>query len=159
MSHHDKSDHVWKLIEKLDICMLATHDGGRIRARPMSSHPERDDNAIWFLTDVDAHKDEEIRRDPTAAVFYVEKGSNDYVSISGKAEVSNDRAKIRDLFDASAKAFWDSADDPRIRAVKVTPEMAEYWDGPGRVVAIAKMAAAAVTGGRPDLGKNEKVAM
>jgi general stress protein 26 len=151
----DKTDHVWKLIEKLDICMLATHDGKLLRARPMSSHGKREDNAIWFLTDVDAHKDEEIRRDPSVGVFY--QSGSDYMSVSGTAEVSNDRAKIKELFDTSAKAWWDDAEDPRIRVLKVTPTAAEYWDGPGAVVAMAKMLTAAVTGGRPNIGENAKV--
>jgi general stress protein 26 len=157
MAEHDKTAHVWKLIEKLDICMLATHDGKAIRARPMSSHPKHEDNAIWFLTDVDAHKDEEIKRDPSVGVFY--QTGSDFVSLSGTAEVSNDRAKIKELFDTSAKAWWDDANDPRIRVLKVTPTMAEYWDGPGKVVAIAKMLTAAATGGRPNIGENEKVRM
>ena len=33
------------------------------------------------------------------------------------------------------------------------------WDSPGSVISYVKMAAAAVTGTRPDLGENRKVAM
>lgn len=36
---------------------------------------------------------------------------------------------------------------------------AEFWDSPGSVISYVKMAAAAVTGTRPDLGDNRKVAM
>jgi len=43
--------------------------------------------------------------------------------------------------------------------LKITPEDAEFWDSPGSVISYVKMAAAAVSGTRPDLGDNRKVAM
>jgi hypothetical protein len=36
---------------------------------------------------------------------------------------------------------------------------AEFWDSPGSVISYVKMAAAAVTGTRPGLGDNRKVAL
>jgi general stress protein 26 len=81
------------------------------------------------------------------------------VSISGTARVSNDRVKIRELFSTPAKAWWDSAEDPNIRVLKFTPADAEFWDAPGTVISYVKMAAAAVSGSRPNLGDNRKVAL
>jgi hypothetical protein len=43
--------------------------------------------------------------------------------------------------------------------LKVTPLDAQYWDAPGATVAYVKMAAAALTGARPSMGENRKVAM
>lgn len=51
------------------------------------------------------------------------------------------------------------ADDPNIRVLKIVPEDAEFWDAPGQVVSYVKMATAAITGKRADLGDNRKVAM
>ena len=51
------------------------------------------------------------------------------------------------------------AEDPNIRVLKITPDDAEFWDSPGSVISYVKMAAAAVTGTRPDLGDNRKVSM
>lgn len=81
------------------------------------------------------------------------------MSISGAAEVQNDREKIRDLWATPAKAWWDSADDPTIRILKVTPSSAEYWDSPASVISYIKMAAAAVTSSNPDMGDNAEVQM
>jgi hypothetical protein len=36
---------------------------------------------------------------------------------------------------------------------------AEFWDSPGSVISYVRMAAAAMTGARPDLGDNRKVAL
>ena len=43
--------------------------------------------------------------------------------------------------------------------LKVSPEEAEVWDGPGRLVATAKMLAAAATNTRPEIGEVQKVQM
>ncbi len=73
--------------------------------------------------------------------------------------VSNDRAKIKQLFSTPAKAWWNSAEDPNIRVLTITPDDAEFWDTPGSVISYVKMATAAVTGSRPELGDNRKVAL
>ena len=58
-----------------------------------------------------------------------------------------------------ANTWWDSADDSNILVLKITPDDAEFWDSPGTVISYVKMAAAAVTGTRPDIGENRKVSM
>jgi general stress protein 26 len=153
------SDHAWELMEKIGFAMLVTQDGDQLRARPMSAFVERDSNAVYFLTDARRHKDEEIARHPKINLSFADPGDQKYVSLTGTAVISNDRAKIKELFSTPAKAWWDSADDPNIRVLKVTPNDAEFWDSPGSIVSYVKMAAAAVTGSRPDLGDNRKVTL
>ena len=125
------TDRVWELMKKIGFAMLVTRDGDKLRARPMSAYIEREDNVIYFLTDARRHKDEEIARNPSINLSFADAGSQKYVSITGSAVVSNDRAKIKELFSTPAKAWWDSADDPNIRVLKITPEDAEFWDSPG----------------------------
>ncbi|MGJ5065430.1 pyridoxamine 5'-phosphate oxidase family protein [Bradyrhizobium oligotrophicum] len=161
MSNDDArdQDRVWDLMKKIGFAMLVTRDGDRLRARPMSAYLARDENMVYFLTDARRHKDEEIARSPQINLSFADAGAQKYVSLTGTAAVSNDRGKIRELFSTPAKAWWDSAEDPNIRLLKITPDDAEFWDSPGTVVSYVKMAAAAVTGTRPDLGDNRKVAM
>lgn len=153
------SEHVWEMMEKIGFAMLVTTDGDKLRSRPMSARVAPDENQIYFLTDARKHKDDEIARNPNVNVAFADSRGQKYVSLTGHAAVSNDRAKIKELFTTEAKAWWESADDPNIRVLKVTPDDAEYWDSPGTVVSYVKMAAAAVTGKRPDIGENRKVAM
>jgi general stress protein 26 len=152
-------DRVWQLMKKIGFAMLVTRDGDKLRARPMSAYLERENNAIYFLTDARRHKDDEIARNPGVNLSFADAGNQNYVSVTGTAVVSNDRAKIKELFTTTAKAWWDSAEDPNIRVLKITPDDAEFWDSPGTVISYVKMAAAAVTGTRPDIGENRKVAM
>jgi len=153
------SDRAWELMKKIGFAMLVTRDGDKLRARPMSAYLERENNAVYFLTDARRHKDEEIASNPNINLSFANASDQKYVSVTGTAVVSNDRAKIRELFSTPAKAWWDSAEDPNIRVLKITPDDAEFWDSPGSVISYVKMAAAAVTGTRPDLGDNRKVAM
>jgi general stress protein 26 len=153
------NDKVWDLAEKIGFCMLATQSGTDLKARPMSAYAERIENALYFLTDAASHKDDEVSRHPNVCLAFADSKSQKYVSISGVAEVQNDREKIRDLWATPAKAWWDNPDDPSIRILKVTPSSAEYWDSPGTVISYIKMAAAAVTSSKPDMGENAKVKM
>ena len=152
-------DRAWDLMKKIGFAMLVTRDGDKLRARPMSAYLERENNAILFLTDARHHTDEEIARNPGVNLSFANPSGQKYVSVTGTAVVSNDRAKIKQLFSTPAKAWWDSADDPNIRVLKISPEDAEFWDSPGTVISYVKMAAAAVTGTRPDIGDNRKVAI
>ena len=159
MAHQGDAKHVWDMMEKIGLCMLATADGQDIRSRPMAAHVDRDEKMVYFLTDAASHKDDEIARNPAVCLAFADPGGSDYVSVSGHAEVSNDRARIKQLFSTPAKAWWDDAEDPAIRVLKVSPRDAQYWDGPGRAVSVAKMLMAAVSDSRPDLGDNAKVRM
>lgn len=152
-------ERVWKLMEKIGFAMLVTLDGDRLRARPMSAYVRPSENAIFFLTDARRHKDEEIARHPGVNLSFADTSAQKYVSLTGIAAISNDRARIRDLFSTPAKAWWDSPDDPNIRLLRITPDDAEFWDAPGKVISYVKMAAAAATGSRPDLGDNRRVEM
>lgn len=125
----------------------------------MGAYVRREDDAVYFLTDARRHKDEEIRANPNVCLAFANASDQKYVSITGRAQVSKDKAKVKELWGTPAKAWWDSPDDPNIRVLTVTPIDAEYWDAPGTVVSCVKMATATVTGHRPDMGENKKVAM
>lgn len=157
MADRDPVERVWALVEKIGICMLVSRDGDDLRARPMAAFFERDQNVIYFLTDAQSHKDEEIVRDQHVVLAFADTGSQTYLSLTGTAEISNDRDLVRKLWSTPAKAWWDSPDDPSIRVLKIAPKDAQYWDSPGTVVSYVKMAAAAISSARPAMGENVKV--
>lgn len=153
----EAADRVWELAEKIDICMFTTWDGEQQRSRPMSARVRREENAIYFLTDLEGHKLQEIERYPHVSLAWADNGAHRYAVIAGDAIVSNDRAKIEDLWSAFDKAWWDDANDPQIRLLKVTPEDGEVWDSPNKLIAGAKMLFAAATGAKPEMGDTAKV--
>ena len=157
LSRAETVDKVWSLAESIGICMFITWDGERQRARPVGARVRRDEHAIYFLTDEHGAKDDQIRRFPVVSLAFADTRDNDYVAITGHAEVSNDRAKIGELFGAFDEAWWESKDDPSIRLITVRPDDAELWHGKGRMRAGIEMISSAITGSNPDLGENRKV--
>lgn len=152
---------VWALMEEIGIAMVVTQDihADRPRARPMAAHLARDENAVFFLTDVRAGKVEEIDRDENACLAFSDVKAQKYVSVTGRANLSNDRDMIRRLWSAPERAFWSDASDPAIRVLRFTPEDAEYWESPATIVTYVKMIATALTGAKPKLHDNQKVSM
>lgn len=155
--HDEHVDRIWELAKRIGIAMLVTWDGERQRARPLAATVEKDERAIYFLIDVSGDKDDQVEKFPTVTLAFSDHQHSKYVSITGKATVSNDRKRIKELWSPFAKAWWDSPEDPAIRVIKVVPEDAELWDSPGRIVTTISMLAAAVTGRSPKIGENAKV--
>src|SRR6185437_8928971 len=101
-------DRAWELAEKISICMLTTSDGGKLRSRPMAAHALRENNAISFLADARRHKNDEVRDHPDVCLAFADTHKQKYISITGTADVSNDRAMIEKLWSTPAKAWWQS---------------------------------------------------
>jgi general stress protein 26 len=161
MTHHTDQDRAWEMIEQIGMCMLVTHDGSgdQLRARPMDAHASREEDAIYFLTDIRSHKDDEVEINDNVCLTFADNGGWRFVSVTGTANVLDDRSKVHELWSPENKAFWDGKDDPNIRVLKVRPSQAEFWDSPGKIVATVKMATAAITGSKPSLGENRKVVL
>jgi general stress protein 26 len=107
MTDNDDRARVWEMMERIRFCMFSSLDGEEIRSRPMAAHPEADEGVIYFLTDADSAKDEEVEAHPQVNLAFADAGSHSYVSVTGRARVLNDREKIRELFNTPAKAWWD----------------------------------------------------
>ena len=150
-------DRIWELADKIDICMFTTWDGQQQHSRPLSARVRRDEHAVYFLIDETGAKNAQVEAYPTVSCAWVDNGAYKYALMSGAAKVSNDRGKIAELWTKFDKAWWDDETDPSIRLLTLTPENGELWDSPGKAVALAKMAVAAVTGSAPQMGDNAKV--
>lgn len=157
MAEDNNPERVWDLIEKIRFCMLATSDGKDIRSRPMTAHAQRDENALYFLLDLKDHKN--LKAFANSCLAFADPGKMDFVSVTGAGEISNDRARIEELWSSPYKAFWDGPQDPDIRVLKITPKDAQYWDGAGKLVTYTRMLAATVSDAKPDLGDHGKVRM
>lgn len=157
--HDDHIERIWDLAKRIGIAMFVTWDGKEQRARPLAATVEKDEGAVYFLTDINGQKDDQIAEFPHVSVSFADHKHSKYVALSGKATISNDREKIKDLWSPFAKAWWDSPEDPAIRVIKLVPSDAELWDSPGRIVTTISMLAAAVTGRTPKIGENAKVTL
>ncbi len=150
-------DRIWELAKKIDICMFTTWDGEQQHSRPLSARVRRGEHAIYFLVDVSGSKNPQVERFPAVSCAWVDNGNYKYALMSGEAKLSNDRAKIADLWSKFDEAWWEDETDPTIRLMTFTPDNGELWDSPGKAVAMVKMVVAAVTGASPQMGDNAKV--
>ncbi len=150
-------DRVWKLIDKIKICMLATQAGETVRARPMNAIARERENAIYFLTDAEGHKDDEIEQKSGVCLVFAKPDTGKFLSVNGRGRVLDDRALIRDLWSIAAEAYWEIPEDPTIRVIEVTPEQAEFWEGPHGLIATIQMVIAASTAAAPVMGDQRKV--
>lgn len=160
--HHNRDEAIKKiqeLTEGIDFCMLTTNDGGALRSRPMSTQDTDFDGDIWFFTSEDTHKIEEIEKDNRVVIAYSKPDDNIFVSVSGRASISKDKAKMKELWSPVLKAWFpEGLDDPKLCLLKVEAEQAEYWEGSSStLVQLFGMVKAIATGQEADYGENKKL--
>ena len=141
-------------LEGIDFTMLTTISDGKLHSRPMSTQEMDENGDLWFFTQDDSRKIEEIKADNRINAAYSDPDGNTFVSVFGRAEMVKDRAKIEELWSPIYKAWFpEGLDDPHICLLKVHVEDAEYWDAPNsKIVQIAGFVKALVTGTEADMG-------
>ena len=148
------------MMRSIDLCMMTTRmPDGTLRSRPMSNNGEVEpDGDMWFFTDAGSSKVDELQAAPEVNVSFVSSDRQQFVSLSGRASLVRDAAKIRELWRPTLKAwFAQGPDTPGIALVRVSAHHAEYWDGPGRIATAIGLVKAAVTGEQYDGGENRKL--
>jgi general stress protein 26 len=148
-----------ELIEEIDFAMLTTLSGDKLHSRPMSTQQVEFDGDLWFFTSDQTHKVEEIERDNRVNIAYSKPESNTYISVSGRASLVKDRAKIEELWNPIHKPWFPKGlDDPHLALLKITVEEAEYWDSSSStLVQIAGFIKALATGQEADGGDHGKI--
>jgi general stress protein 26 len=158
MATQEELEQLGTLIGKSRIGIITTQNAdGALVSRPMAVKEREFDGDLWFFTEDPSHKTDEVRANPQVNVA-LDSGKG-WVSLAGEAEVVKDAAKIDELWDTGAEAwFTDGRDDPKVALLKVTAHTAEYWatDEPKPLV-LLKYAKAAVAGGRPNVGEAHTV--
>lgn len=160
-----KIDELYGLIDQMEIALLTTRrPDGRLVTRPMATQ-ERDPGAdLWFVTSIETHKIDEIQNDPNVSVGYYDAGTSEWVSVSGTATISQDRAKIHALYQPDWKAWFEDQggdrdggpDDPRLALLAIDAQSVHYMKAKhSKPVALFELAKGMLTGSEPDLGREE----
>ncbi len=157
-TEREKIEKLRELIKDIDIAMLTTVDGeGSLRSRPMGTQEAEFDGDLWFFTSLTTGTAIEIQLNNRVNVSYA-SGHDRFVSVSGTAELVNDRAKMKEFWSPIYKAYFPNGlDDPNLRLIKVDVHQAEYWDTPGGLIATVIGFARGLAGQDPDVGENEKL--
>ncbi|MBZ6078351.1 pyridoxamine 5'-phosphate oxidase family protein [Microvirga puerhi] len=152
---------LYDMIQDMKIAMMTTVDAdGTLHSRPMYSQETDEHGDLWFFTKVQSPKLTEISRDNEVNLAYSDPEKQNYVSVSGKAEIVRDKATVDDKWSEGLRAWFPNGkDDPSIALVRVHPARGEFWDSPSStLVHLYGYAKAAVTGQSPtDIGDQKKV--
>jgi len=136
-----------KLIEKVEIAMLTTEQSdGTLRSRPMATQQAPFDGTLWFLSSQKTAKIDEIKGHTRVNVAYANPSASTFVSVSGRAEVVRDPAKVRECWNESYKLWFpEGPDDQDVVLLKINVEQAEYWEN-NRLITLLGFAKAYLEG-------------
>ena len=167
MSADKPLDELYALIEKIEIAMLTTQrPDGRLVSRPMATQKRDPIADLWFVTDIESHKLDELEREPQINLAYLDTRTREWVSVSGTAGISTDREAIRRRYQPDWKAWFGAIDevrdggpdDPRLALILVQAQSVTYMkrDKPAPLV-LFEVARGMVTGRRPEIGRTRNV--
>jgi general stress protein 26 len=151
---------LWDMIKEIEVAMMTTVDAdGSLRSRPMWTQHTDFDGILWFFTRADAPKSSEVGRDHRVNLSYAQPNRQNYVSVSGTAELIRDRGQIAALWSESLTTWFPKGlKDPELALLRIRVERAEYWDAPSSAMVHAYgYVKAKLTGEPPHPGHQEKV--
>lgn len=136
MKHEtDTREELIELLDDFRTGMLVTRAlNGDLRSRPMQLARADDDGTLYFAASSDSAKADELTAQPEVNMVF--QGDDKYLSLSGRAELLNDRALVDELYAPDWKIWFpEGKDDPELRVLRVDAERGEYWDvsGTGRI--------------------------
>ena len=135
------------MIKDIKIAMLTTvESNGCLRSVPMTTMQTECEGLVWFFTNFDSQKVEDIRINSCINVTYSDVHKNVFVSVTGKAEVVKDPLKMQELWKPVLTAYFpDGLEDPDLGLLKVSIDEAEYWDSrTGKMIQVWEMSKDAV---------------
>ncbi len=153
------------LVKGIHICMMTTvAEDGSMDSRPMGVpakeiSEETFDGTIYFLTRGSSEKVGEVQADRHVTLTFAEPKDSKYITLKGKGSVSQDKAKIHELWSDMYKAWFPGGvDDPEISVLRVDVSGADYWEASSsKLVMYAKYAIAAATHGSVPVGESGHV--
>jgi len=149
LSGSDAVAQIRAVVKQAENCFFCTvAPDGSIDARPMNVRRVDDDGTLWFLSAADSHKNAELARDGSVTLYFQGSSHSDFLRLRGRATVSADKGRIRELWEPILKTwFTGGVDDPRITVIRFTPADGYYWDTKhGNAVAGVKMLIGAAIG-------------
>jgi general stress protein 26 len=157
----DARQELWERLESVRPTMLTTLDvdGTTLRSRPMWTQGDSFDGSLWFLAGDDSALASELAQSPNVCLSYAAPDKDLYVSVSGRAELVDDRAKAEELWNVYAEAWFPGGvDDPNLKLIRVDVERAQYWeDKKPKVLQFAEIVLGAIRDQPPKSGEERKL--
>jgi len=164
---NDELTKLYEMIDKLEVAMMTTrrHDGHLV-TRPMANQKQAPGADLWFVCSEGTPKLAEISNDPHVNLGYYKDRTREWVSVSGLATISRDRATIKQLFAEDWRAWFPNEgdprhgtpDDPRLVLIGVEVHSALFLEvNKPQPLVLFEIAKGWATGSMPDLGTMHEV--
>jgi general stress protein 26 len=153
---------LWKFIKDIRFAMLThRHADGSLHAHPLTTQNRslKPGEPLYFFVSRSTEVGQRLRADGNVNLAYCDLKEDVWVSITGRASISEDLARKKQLFNALAKAWFPGgAEDPDLELVEVEIVDAEYWNvKESKATQLLKMAGAAVSGNKPEMGVHREM--
>jgi general stress protein 26 len=165
--HNEKLQDLFQLIDGIETGLLTTRRAdGRLVSRPMATQLRTEAGHLWFVTDRDTHKVDELEADSNVNVAYYNNRTREWVSVSGRARATRDQSMIDALWAPDWTAWFGkgggkhsgTAKDPRLLLIEVIPDSVTYMKtNQPAIVSLFKVAKGMVTGEQPKFGDLREV--
>lgn len=161
MSNPEHKKLIWNLIKDIKVGMLVTNEieNGGMRARPMSVVQDAYDGTLFFYTSKSQSKVYEIEEDRDVCITFSSPSDNTYISLTGKARISDDQDLIDKYWNPWVAAwFKNGKDDSDVAILKVKINRGEHWDSKNnKLVQLFEIAKSnVIESSTPDLGENKE---
>ena len=164
------SDDLKKLfthIDEIEIAMMTTRrSDGHLQSRAMATQKRASGADIWFVTTEGTQKLRDLAADPHVNLSYYKDRTREWISVSGIATLSRDRAKIHELYAPDWKMWFPeegdprhgTKDDPRMVLIGVNVHAAVFLEvNKPQPVVLFEMVKGWVTGTDPKIGEMHHV--
>jgi len=130
-----KLDDLYGLIDGIETAMLTTRRvDGHLVSRPMQTQRRTAGVDLWFMSNADTHKFDELAHDPHVNVAFYKDRTREWVSVSGTAILSRDSNLVHGLYKPDWRAWLGDdggkrdggPDDPRIVLILVEAHSVTY---------------------------------
>ena len=124
----ERREKITGMINEIGTAMMVTHSThGSLHGRPMAT-AELDETwrTLWFATRRDSGKVDELEDDARVCLTYVDAQGREWVSVSGRAKVVNDRKKAEEFWSDAWKNWFEGPEDPQLVLIEVEPDEGEY---------------------------------
>jgi general stress protein 26 len=111
----DSIEKLQALVKDIKVAMMTTRRAdGRLVSRPMAVQEEPAQGAdFWFVTLRDADKVTDLSFDPHVNLAFYKDRTTEWVSVSGTAVLTDDRALVHRLYREDWKTWFGNEGDPR----------------------------------------------
>lgn len=162
MSHSDPGDlaKLGELIGDIRFALLTTLDrDDGFHTRPVQTLQVEANRTLWFFTDWNSPKVDELHRDVRVLLGYADPAKGVYAAVTGSGCLFRDIHKAKQLWSIEQRAYYPGGpEDERLALLRIVIERAEYWIAPGRTSYIVAALTAAVTGIPAGIiGENRKI--